>query len=35
MSDRRYRTLLARYQRYKARYPDRKPVYYENRHSWM
>jgi hypothetical protein len=35
MSDRRYRSLLARYQRYKARYPDRKPVYYENRRCWM
>jgi len=35
MSDRRYRALLTRYQRYKARYPERKPVYYENRRLWM
>jgi phosphatidylserine/phosphatidylglycerophosphate/cardiolipin synthase-like enzyme len=35
MSDRRYRELHARYRRYRARYPDRKPVYYENRHTWM
>jgi hypothetical protein len=35
MSDRRYRELHVRYQRYKARYPHRKPVYYENRHTWM
>ncbi len=35
MSDRRYLTLLARYRRYKARFPDRKPVYYENRRHWM
>lgn len=35
MTDRRYHALLARYQRYKARYPDRKPVYYDNRHLWM
>lgn len=35
ISDARYRKLHARYQRYKARYPDRKPVYYANRHTWM
>jgi hypothetical protein len=35
MSDRRYEALHARYRRYKARYPDRKPVYYANRHQWM
>lgn len=35
MSDRRYARLLARYQRYKRRFPDRKPVYYDNRHTWM
>jgi hypothetical protein len=35
MTDRRYHTLLARYHRYKVRYPDRKPVYYENRRLWM
>ena len=31
ISDRRYRELHERYQRYKARYPDKKPVYYDNR----
>jgi hypothetical protein len=35
ISDRRYRELHERYQRYKARYPDKKPVYYDNRHTWM
>ena len=35
ISDRRYERLHARYRRYKARYPDRKPVYYENRATWM
>jgi len=35
ISDRRYRDLHQRYQRYKARYPDRKPVYYGNRRLWM
>jgi hypothetical protein len=35
MTDRRYHALLARYQRYKALHPNRKPVYYENRHLWM
>jgi hypothetical protein len=35
MSDRRYRGLLARYRRYKARFPDRKPLYFANRHLWM
>jgi hypothetical protein len=35
ISDRRYERLHARYTRYKARYPDRKPVYYENRATWM
>jgi hypothetical protein len=35
ISDRRYRALHERYQRYKARYPDKKPVYYGNRHTWM
>ncbi len=35
MSDRRYNALLARYTRYKARYPDRKPVYFANRRLWM
>jgi len=35
MSDRRYHTLRARYRRYKARYPDCKPVYFANRPLWM
>jgi hypothetical protein len=35
MPDRRYARLLERYRRYKARYPDRKPVYYEGRSAWM
>jgi hypothetical protein len=35
ISDRRYRTLHERYRRYKARYPDKKPVYYDNRRTWM
>lgn len=34
-SDRRYEKLLARYHRYKQRYPDRSPSYYDNRHQWM
>ena len=35
MPERRYRQLLKRYQQYRARYPERKPVYYANRHLWM
>jgi len=35
ISDRRYRELHERYQRYKARYPEKKPVYYDNRRTWM
>jgi hypothetical protein len=34
-SDARYKRLLARYQAYKRRYPDRSPVYYDNRRDWM
>jgi len=34
-SDERYEKLLLRYQRYKKRYPDRSPRYYDNRHQWM
>ena len=34
-SDKRYEQLLARYKKYKKRYPDRSPVYYENRRQWM
>jgi len=35
MPEQRYRQLLKRYREYRARYPDRKPVYYSNRHLWM
>jgi hypothetical protein len=35
MSDRRYHWLHERYKRYKARYPDKKPVYYDSRPTWM
>lgn len=35
MSDARYERLLARYRAFKARWPDRKPVYYEGRDAWM
>lgn len=34
-SDRRYEKLLARYHRYKKRYPDRSPAYYDSRDKWM
>ncbi|HJT66965.1 MAG TPA: hypothetical protein VJ749_10955 [Pyrinomonadaceae bacterium] len=34
-SDERYKKLLARYQRFKKRYPDRSPVYYPSRNNWM
>jgi len=34
-SDGRHKKLLARYRRYKKRYPDRSPAYYENRSQWM
>jgi len=34
-SDKRYERLLARYQQYKKRYPDRSPSYYDSRRSWM
>jgi hypothetical protein len=34
-SDKRYKQLLARYQKYKKRYPDRSPAYYDNRNQWM
>jgi hypothetical protein len=34
-SNTRYEELLARYQRYKKRYPDLSPRYYDNRHQWM
>lgn len=34
-SDRRYQKLLAKYHRYKQRYPDRSPSYYDSRPKWM
>ncbi len=34
-SDQRYEKLHARYVKYKKRYPDRSPSYYENRRQWM
>ncbi len=30
-----YRRFLARYRRFKKRYPDREPVYYANRNRWL
>jgi hypothetical protein len=35
MPEARYRACHERYLRYKRRYPDRRPAYYENRHLWM
>lgn len=34
-SEQRYEKLLARYHRYKKRYPDRSPAYYDSRSKWM
>jgi hypothetical protein len=34
-SNARYEQLLARYHRYKKRYPDRTPRYYDSRAKWM
>jgi hypothetical protein len=34
-SDKRYEKLLARYQKYKKRYPDRTPSYYDSRPNWL
>ena len=34
-SDRRYEFWHERYLRFKKRYPDRSPVYYDNRKQWM
>lgn len=34
-SDARYEKLLARYHRYKKRYPDRSPSYYDSRPKWL
>jgi hypothetical protein len=35
MTDRCYRQALERYRRFKARYPDRKPTYFDDRQTWM
>jgi hypothetical protein len=34
-SDQRYEKLLARYHRFKKRFPDRSPAYYDSRANWM
>jgi hypothetical protein len=34
-SDRRYQKLHTRYVKYKKRYPNRSPGYYDNRGDWM
>jgi hypothetical protein len=34
-SDKRYEKLLARYHRFKKRYPNRAAKYYDNRDQWM
>jgi hypothetical protein len=34
-SDERYQALRDRYQKYKKRFPDRAPSYYDNRLTWM
>ena len=34
-SDKHYRALLDRYQKYKKRFPDRSPSYYDSRLTWM
>lgn len=34
-SEKRYKQLLARYHKYKQRYPDRSPSYYDSRPTWM
>jgi hypothetical protein len=34
-SDTRYEKLLARYHKYKKRYPNRSPSYYDSRAMWM
>lgn len=34
-SERRYRYWLERYKRYKRRFPNRSPSYYNNRNQWM
>ena len=34
-SDARYERLLEKYKTFRKRYPDRSPVYYESRSSWL
>ncbi|HEV7474064.1 MAG TPA: hypothetical protein VGN90_08445 [Pyrinomonadaceae bacterium] len=34
-SDKRYEKLHVRYVKYKKRYPDRSPSYYDNRRQWL
>jgi hypothetical protein len=34
-SDERFRRWHAKYLRYKERFPDRRPVFYPNRHRWL
>lgn len=34
-SDKRYEKLLARYHKYKKRYPDRSPSFYDSRPNWL
>ena len=34
-SDKRYEKLHARYVKYKKRFPDRSPSYYDNRRQWL
>lgn len=34
-SDKRYEQLLVRYKKYRKRYPERSPSYYDSRHQWM
>jgi len=35
MPDRAYAQWHARYERYKRRFPDRKPTYYPDKHTWL
>lgn len=34
-SDARYEKLLRKYKEFKAKYPDRQALYYDNQHTWM
>lgn len=34
-SDRRYKTMLARYRAFRRKYPNRPVTFYSNRHQWM